>query len=550
MNLADLKKLKRFKDIVATLATYGFDEVVDRLEVPGGDLLRKMSPVEEDLDIYQRIRLVLEELGPTFVKFGQIMSLRPDLLPEPLLLELAALQDKVPPVPTEEVLPLVEEAIGGPIDAVFSVFPHEPLAAASLSQVYRAQLRRGGTVVAVKVQRPNIRENIDADLGILEGICRLLDEKFTELQPYDLPTLAKTVRRHVIKELDFSEELENMTIARAAAEQTGLLIPKPYERYSSERVLVMDLFEGVTFREIDGIPDLDRKQVARQGLRSAVIQIFDQGFFHADPHPGNMLVGTDGTLCLIDWGMVGRLTERDRFTLLDLLQAVVDKDSESLAEAVLALCHGSEELVEPTELERDLLEILDKYYAVPIKDVNLGQLLARLLGLLRIYRLHLPNHLVIMIKAMITAEGSARLVYPELDVISEVRDRVHRMARRRYHPKVWWREFRSLIASFRFGPRDIPRRLQRIIAKMEKGELGFVFHLAKLEELVATLENASNRLTAGIVAGSIIIGSSMIITTGIGPLLFGFPALGVIGYLLSVVLGLYLVITILRTKKY
>lgn len=550
MNLQDLKNLKRFKDIVTTLAAHGFDEVVDRLDMPGAGLLREIRPAMRDLTIYQRIRLVIEELGPTFVKFGQIMSLRPDLLPEPLLKELTTLQDRVEPAPTEAVLPLVEEAIGAPLASVFAHFPDQPVAAASLSQVYRAVLHNGAKTVAVKVQRPAIREDIEADLRILEAFCRLLHDQFEDLRSYDLPKLAATVRRHLLKELDFSEELDNMTIARSAAGEIGLYVPVPYEAYSSERVLVMDFVEGVTFRDLHRLPGLERREVARRGLRAAVVQILELGFFHADPHPGNLLVGGDGTIALIDWGMVGRLTERDRSGLIDLLQAVVDKDSAALADALLAVCSSRSEPVEPLELERELLEILDTYYAVPIKDVHLGQLLARLLSLLRRHRLQLPNYLVIMIKAMITAEGSARLVYPELDVVTEVRGQVHRLARKRYHPRHWWREIRSALAAFRGGSRDLPRRLQRIIAKMEQGELSFIFHLDKLEELVGSLENASNRLTVGIVAGAIIIGSSMIITTGVGPLLFGFPALGVIGYLLSVVLGLYLVVTIFRNKNY
>ncbi len=551
MQLSDLKNLKRFKDIITVLATYGFAEIIDRFdEIPGAEWLRRISPVDEELDVYQRIRRVFEALGPTFVKFGQIMSLRPDLLPEPLLKELEKLQDNVPGVPTETIMPLIEEAIGGPFQAVFSVFPEEPFAAASLSQVYRAVLRQGGEVVAVKVQRPGIVDDIRADLDILEAICRLAHDNLSELQVYDLPNLVRTVRRHIVKELDFGEELESMTIARSVADKTGFFVPAPYEQYSSDRVLVMEYFAGTTFREIDTVPGLDYEALARRGLRGAVTQILELGFFHADPHPGNLLVGEDGTLCLIDWGMVGRLTDRDRYMLIDLLQAVVDKDSESLAEALLVLCHSREKLVEAAALERDLLAILDRYYAVPIKDVNLGHLLARLLTLLRSYRLQLPNYLVIMIKALITAEGSVRLIYPDLDVVSAVRGQVHRLARRRYHPRNWWRELRTLLVAFRSGPREIPRRLQRIITKLEQGELGFVFHLEKLEDLVGVLESASNRLTAGIVAGAIIIGSSMIITTGIGPLLFGLPALGVIGYLLSVVLGLYLVVTILKTRKY
>jgi ubiquinone biosynthesis protein len=214
----------------------------------------------------------------------------------------------------------------------------------------------------------------------------------------------------------------------------------------------------------------------------------------------------------------------------------------------LKLCDTQEEMIEPNALERELLEILDNYYAVPIKDMNVGHLLLSLTDLLRIHHLRLPKDLVVMIKALVTAEGSARLLCPDLDIISEIRDYIHRLARRRYRPDVLWRSIRNTLAGLWFSQSRIPYQIGRVISKLEQGKLGFTLRLEKLEQLISALEHASNRLTAGIITGAIIIGSSMIITTGVGPYLFGFPALGVIGYLLSVVLGMYLLYTILRHK--
>jgi ubiquinone biosynthesis protein len=255
-------------------------------------------------------------------------------------------------------------------------------------------------------------------------------------------------------------------------------------------------------------------------------------------------------LCIIDWGMVGRLTEKDRFELIDLLKAVVDKDSDALVHNLLRNCQTRGKTIQPRAMERELLDILDTYYAVPIKDMNIGQLLMSITLLIRNNQLRLPTDLVIMIKALMTAEGSARQAYPELDVVSEIREYVSRLATRRFNPEIMWRNLRNSISSIWSSQREIPRQIQQIINKLEKGELGLHFQLDKLERLVNSLENASNRLTAGIITGAIIMGSSMIITTGIGPYIFGFPALGVIGYLISVVLGLWLIITILRTRKY
>ncbi len=550
MHLNDVKKLKRFKDIVGTLAKYGFDEVVDRLEVPGADFLHGIVPVDRGLNLFQRIRIIFEELGPTFIKFGQIMSLRPDLLPEELVTELEKLQDSVPAVPAAEILPEIEKRLGCPISEVFSEFSDEPVAAASLSQVYCWRLKENGRKVAVKVQRPRIVRDITSDLDILDTICWFLHQQFKDLQCYDLPELARTVRRNLLLELDFSRELKNINIARSYAARTEVYIPAAYEKYSSKKLLIMDFFDGVSFKNLEPARQCDREQIARLGLQTVVQQILEDGFFHADPHPGNLLVSSDMQLCIIDWGTVGRFTEQDRFALIEILTAIVDRDSEALVNSFLQICTVRGKAVERKSLERGLLEILDSYYALPIKDLDIGGLLSDVMATLRVHNLKLPTDMVIMIKALVTAEGSARLVFPLLNVVEELRDRVHRLARERYKPEVLWRGLKNSLSSFLTLQRALPRQLLQILEKIDRGELNFIFHLDKLEQLVNTLENASNRLTVGVITGAIIMGSSMIITTGIGPFIFGLPALGVIGYLMSVVLGLWLVITILRTKKF
>ena len=550
MHLTDIKKLNRFRSIVTILAKYGFDEIIDRLEVPGADFLHRIGPVDSSLKLFERIRIVIEELGPTFVKFGQIMSLRPDLLPEELLVELEKLQDNVPPVDSAKIVPVIEKSLGRPIAEVFSEFDFEPVAAASLSQVHRGILKENGAIVAVKAQRPGIVKGITSDLDILDTICRFLDQQFEELRCYNLPELAATVRRTLMQELDFKNELNNINIARSYAVQTDVFIPIPYGKYSSKKLLVMEFFDGVKLKDLLPTKGDEREQIARLGLQTVVQQILEDGFFHADPHPGNLLVSSDMRLCLIDWGLVGRLTEQDRFMLIEILSAVVDRDSQALVDGFLQLCRARGKKTNRKSLERGLLNILDSYYALPIKDVDIGGLLRGLLALLRDHNLQLPIDMVIMIKALVTAEGSARLVFPELSVIDELKGNVHQLANERYKPGVLWRGMRRSFADFFTIQRELPRHLLQIIDKIEDGELSFKFHLEKLESLVSTMESASNRLTTGIITGSIIMGSSMIVTTGVGPFLFGLPALGVIGYLLSVVLGLWLVITILRTKKY
>jgi ubiquinone biosynthesis protein len=550
MHINDLKKIRRFKDIIGTLMKYGFDEIVQRIELPGSDFIQKIGSFRKEMGLYERIRLAIEDLGPTFVKFGQIMSMRPDLLPMELLSELEKLQDDMPAFDIKEVELSVEENLGMPLQEVFSVFDIEPLAAASLSQVHRGVLKQEGHIVAVKIQRPGIESKIRSDLDILETLAGFLDQKLDDFKTYQLPELVQVIRRGLIKELNFLTEVRHMKIARSYAEETEIYVPSVYEQYCSKEILVMEFVQGAKYKEVVPGSGYESERIAKQGLTAAVKQILEDGFFHADPHPGNLLITKDMKLCIIDWGMVGRLTEKDQFDLLYLLKAVTDKNSDALVQGLLRICRNTGEKIDPRVVERELLDILDAYYAVPIKDVDIGHLLMSMTELIRKHQLQLPTEFVIMVKALVTAEGSARQANPDLDIISEIKEYVTRLARQRYHPEVVWRNFRDSFSTLWVLQRDLPLQIQKIISKLEKGRIKFNFHLHMLEQLVNSLENASNRLTTGIITGAIIIGSSMIITTGIGPFIFGLPALGVIGYLLSVVLGLWLIITILRSKKY
>lgn len=550
MDFSTIANLGRFRDLVLVLLRYGFDDLVERLDVPGMRFVRKIHRADPKLTPYERIRHALEELGPTFVKFGQIMSLRPDLLPKELILELQNLQDNVSPLPFEKIRPVVEEGMGRPVSEAFFRFDEKPTASASLSQVHRAVLKPDGIVVAAKVQRPEIRSVIESDLNILDAFIRRLHERMERVQVYDLPNIVRVTRRTLLRELDFTLEARNLQIARSyLKEDSGITIPKVYPDLCTEKVLLMEFAVGARLRDVDPASLEHPERIAGNGLRSAIQQIMEDGFFHADPHPGNLLLTQDNQLCLIDWGMVGRLTERDRFQLIDLIETVVQRDSRRMAEALLAMAVKKQE-VRRSDLERDLLDILDGFYSVPLKQLNLGQLLLGITSLLREHQLRMPPDLFIMIKALVTAEGTARGIYPDLDVVSEAESHVRRLSAKRYHPRILLRDVRLTASRFQTLAHELPGQATNILDKMGRGELRIQFEHENLGPLRQTLDSLSNRLTLGVIIGAMIIGSSMIITTGVGPFLFGFPMLGIIGYLISGVLGLWLVFSILRSRRY
>jgi ubiquinone biosynthesis protein len=453
-------------------------------------------------------------------------------------------------VDIESVLEVVEQNTGRPLQETFSIFDTEPLAAASVSQVHRGVLKSGGHIVSVKVQRPDIQSKMETDLDILGIVAERLHESVEELKYFDLPNLVKLIRRTLLRELDFIREMRNMKIARAYADDDShIFIPEVFEEYCTKQLLVMEYIQGAKLNgpEIDMLAD--PASVAKQGLKTAINQILKDGFFHADPHPGNLLITADERIYLIDWGMTGRLSERDRHELIYLLQSVLDKDGEAMVHALLRIT-TSDYTVNQRGLERELLEIIDANYAVPIKDMNIGQLLMAITDALRTYRLRLPPDLVIMIKALVTAEGTARTIYPELDVVSEARDQISSLALERYTPESLWRSVRFALSQFFNWQKEIPKRIENILNKVEQGNLSLGFRHENLTHLISTLDNVTNRLAFAIIIAAMIIGSSMIITTGVRPLLFGFPALGVIGYIISGLLGLWLLLNIIRRQKY
>jgi ubiquinone biosynthesis protein len=493
---------------------------------------------------------MLVDLGPTYIKFGQIMSLRPDLIPRPLILELRKLQDEVAPVKYQEIQEVVEKSLQRSLSEIFSFFDDEPLAAASLAQVHRAVLRENNEVVAVKVQRPRIRQIIEPDLYILKLIAGQLHGRMEWSKIYDLPKLAEEVRKTLLRELDFTREARHMKICRNNfSEVEEVYIPRLYEPYCSEHVLTMELVEGIKMKELGDDDELDRELLARRGLRLTVKQVLEDGFFHADPHPGNVMILKDNVFCLMDWGMVGRLTRRTRYELIDLINGVVDKDSERIEEILLDLARADGSRPERS-MEREILDILDIYHSLPIQNLNLGQLLLDITTMLRENNLRVPADLAVMIKALITAEGTARELYPELNVVEEAKPFVKQLAMERWKPQVLWRDLRRNFSTLFTLQKELPTRFRQIIEKIDRGELNIRFQHANLGGLRNTLENITNRLTLGIIIAALIVASSMIITTGVKPLLFGFPALGIIGYIVSGVLGLWLVVNIIRSRKF
>jgi ubiquinone biosynthesis protein len=548
MKLKTIVNLGRLKEILTAFVKYGFADIVGLLDLPGRHLADRVMDVDPDLTPYERFRMALDQLGPTFVKFGQVMSLRSDLLPKPLIEELQKLQDDAAPVDVESIKAVIRDNVDQPWERLFHSFDERPLAAASLSQVHRAVLRDGAMEVALKVQRPDIESNINRDLSILESVAEQMHARIPEMQTYELPRLVKLIRKSLERELDFQREARYVQIARGHMRGLeGIHVPKAFLQLSTPQLLVMEYIRGQNLRTMDRDLLEDPMALARNGLHATVKQLFEVGFFHADPHPGNVLISNGNTINLLDWGMVGRLTSGDRHEVVDLIAAIVERDSRRLVDTLLTITIGGVD-IDRRALERDLLDVLDSHLVDSLSELRLGQLVLDVTEIIRKYHLQIPTDLFMMIKALVTAEGTVQLINPEMDLVTEMRPHLKRLASQRFSPQSIWRGARAFLLKMAAAPTRFPKRIGDIVEKMEQGRLRIGFEHRNLGGLQTTLEKIFSRLTMGIILGAMVIGSSLIITTGIPPIIYGYPLLGLAGYLISAVLGLWLIFDILHNR--
>jgi ubiquinone biosynthesis protein len=539
----------RFKEIVSVLIKYGFKDVVAHLAVPGRERLKRAVGVDPKLTTWERIRMAMEELGPTFIKCGQILSQRADLVPKELITELCKLQDEVPPEKFSDIQKVLDDSFACPVAEIFSKIDEIPIASASLAQVHRAELAGDCREAALKIQRPGIADIIEKDMDILEKIAVRLDARISYLKVYNLPQVVHRIRKLMMQEIDFLHEMHNMQAARSQFQpEDGIIIPDVYPELCRKHVLTMAMMHGEKLKNVNVEILRNRKDLARRGLNFSLQQILVHGFFHADPHPSNVLVDGSENLIIVDWGMTGWVTPRVQFELINLFSALANNEIDEIVDFLMTFTSGRED-VDRLELQNEIMEVTTRFVNMPLKDVNLGQMLLEVTSILRSYGRVLGTDLSIMIKALITAEQTAKMIDPDLNVIQEAEPIVSRLIRERFEPA---RLYNGLYRYLRLLMRhqyDLPRHAVSIVGKLDDGKIAIRFRHENLEGLQTTMEGTVNRLVLGIITGALFLGSSMIILSGTGPTLWGYPALGVIGYLIALVIVLRLTIVMIRTNK-
>ena len=529
------RRLKRYRQVTFTLAKYGFGDIADRIGFSSllkrglkGKAKSAVSPTP------QRIRTALVELGPTFVKFGQLLSTRPDVLPERYIRELEKLQDDVLPFPYNEVRAIFKEELKADPEELFTEFDKAPFASGSIAQVHKARTP-SGLVVAVKIQRPGIPRLIETDLHILADLAGLIERQIAELRWLQPAELVEQFSQTIRRELDFMAEGQAIEkFRRNFKDDPTRFIPDVHWQYTSARLLTTDWVDGVKVTNLAELEarGFDRREVARNGARAILKEVFEYRLFHADPHPGNFFVVKNNAIATVDFGIVGRLDDETADQLGLLLTSIIERDADAVLQVFKSLNLLKED-VDQALLRRDIDEFIDRYYGLSLQKLNIQSVIGSLLQIVHRHRIILPMNLALLGRMLAVASGVGQILDPDFSIVDEAAPFVRSFLMGRMDPRKsarkllkTWREYAEMF-------RSLPSAVEEIAAKLKKGELLVSLHHEGLNRLILEVDRSTNRLAFAIIVAALIIGSSLIVHLRQGPEVFGISALGLAGYLIA-----------------
>jgi ubiquinone biosynthesis protein len=551
----NVRNIRRYRNIVIVLFKYGFDQLLENLNLyqfiaRSKRFLRRDESTIASYSQAERMRMALEELGPTFVKLGQILSTRPDVIPAAYAEEFAKLQDNVPSFPYEEALAQIRLELGGEIDDFYSSFDRVPIAAASIAQVHRARLISGEDVV-VKIRRPGIMELVETDIDALMGLALAAERHLPGSELYDPVALVKEFARTIRREMDFSRE--GHTIEKFSSNFSGdstLYFPRVYWNQTAKGVLTLEYIDGIKVSELEEIErrGLNRCLIAQRGADTFVKMVLVHGFFHGDPHPGNVLILPDNVICLLDYGMVGRLDDDLQEYLTDILLAIIQRKVDDVVSLLLYSGEVTETL-NTKALKRDLSEFIDDYYEVPLQEIEVGRMLMEFLEIMTTYRIRFQPDLMLLARALVAIEGMGRDLDPRFDMVSHLRPLLERALKNRITPRHLLKEMSSQFLAYANLTRNLPRDLKEIVNSLKRNKLKIDLEHRGLDYFVRELDKSINRLSCSLIITALVVGSSIIMQTEKGPLMFGFPMFAFLGYTIAGLIGIWWVIAIIRSGR-
>ncbi len=538
-------ELGRAREIVGILVKYGFQEWVSKNGFGSFLVSKKRKANIEKYTRYERVRMAFEELGPTFIKFGQIFADRPDVFSEELRNELRKLQDEAIPMPDDDAIAEIEKHLHHPIEEIFKEFDRNRLASASIAQTYRAVLLNGEEV-CVKVQRPGIKKKIELDLNLMHFFASRSQKSYPEIEAIDLIGVIREFRKTIHQEMDFRHEAGNVIRFRHNfGTDPDVYVPKVYMEYTREQILVEEFVHGIKISELEKIKaqGINLEELSRKSIRLVFEQIFIHGFFHADPHPANLFLNSRNTLTFLDYGMMGSLRPEHLNFLGKYVLGYLGRDGRQMAEALLLLS-GKRTFPKFKDLEFEINEMLAHYKYLTIQEMNFGKVMNESITIIIHFGLRIPPSIYLLVKSLMTIQRVAVTLYPEIDFPHEMRPYATELIRRQYDPKVIAKEVFEALKDYYKLVRDLPAEINEIITKIKEGQFKTVIEIKGMEPLNEHIDMASSRVSTAIVLAALIIGASIISQWE------QLRWVGSIVFILAGLLGFWLLVRLFRRNKY
>ncbi|TAN42917.1 MAG: AarF/ABC1/UbiB kinase family protein [Nitrospirae bacterium] len=554
------KNVNRVRQIVNVFLKYGFGKVIDQLHlskyVPFRKRLRafgEWTPLKGPTAA-EGLRMACEELGPSFIKLAQILSTRPDLISREFADEFKKLQDNVPPFPTSDLIRIIEEETRLPLDQVFSTFDRTPVAAASIAQVHHGTLIDGSDVI-IKVQRPRIEEQIETDISILTSVAQLMEKYIPESSFYNPSGIIEEFARTVRKELDFNEEARNcIKFKRNFEDHPDVHIPKVYTDFTTDRILVLEMLPGCRIDDIEGITrmGLDRKRLAKVGVDAYFKQVLEDGFFHADPHAGNIFAMPDGRIGFMDFGIVGRVSPEMRETMANTFLALIHKDFDRLIDEYIELGLVPEHVdidLFRRDFKSDLADFLEPLYGLTLSELNFAEYMDTVTRLAIRHKLKIPSDLILVNKAMLILENLGRELDPHFDFIAAAEPYATKILGDRVRPTKLYERARKNVMDISDFLILFPKQMKQIIRKVLKDDLHVKMTHIGLEKLIRDMDRSSNRIAFSMIISAILLSSAIMHAMSVGPSFYGMSVLGFSAFGFAFIMGIWLIISIIRSGR-
>ncbi|MFH0867986.1 MAG: AarF/ABC1/UbiB kinase family protein [Candidatus Woesearchaeota archaeon] len=550
--IKEIRDINRFREILTVLFEEGFDFLIAKIrlkhKVPLTKRLKARIENKKTFSIEKRLRLTLERLGPTFIKFGQVLSVRPDLIPKSYIKELEKLQDHVPEFSYTIVRQQIKKELGKDIEEIFSSFEKKPIASASISQVHKAVLKNKKKV-AVKIQRPNVRKTMETDIEIMFYVAKLLEKNMPNIRKFNPVKVIDEFAKWTEKELDFNKEAVNAKrFARNFLGNNAVKIPEIYDEFTTDKILVMEFIDGIELHNIEQIKKkkINLNPLMEKSLDLVLTQVFIHGFFHADPHPGNIIITNDKKIAFVDFGIVGHFDENLKAKSIDLFYGVIENDAEMIVNTLVELSNVGIENKE--ELKYEITDLLGPLQNTEIRKIKVSRTLEGIMDLALTYGLKMPMPFVLFGKTIITLEGVALEYDPTFNIVESSKPFIEKLMRQRANPVYVFNSFMKNMLKFKKFAEEFPDRTSKALEKIEKGTIKVDIEDTDIKKLSVEIDKSSNRITYSMLITALLIVGALTINFG-EPVVLNMPAITFLSFLVALILSLILLFSILNEKN-